>query len=219
MGLVRPPLRCWPYSSPSSKYLSKRNTFLDCQTSRWTCCCETMLLYSSHSSCKLPGVPWWSLSWSQLSSTWNAPGHPKSGWRGSVSVCPGFAQSTYVAGKRRYLSCTRANLNQLLDTEAMLCRFVAHVTIAGLSSSLGTFQWCSACRLRWASQRRVPPSSICPRRSQQEPCCLWEAQETADYPNHSLSKGCLGKWVGRLLLCPVPLGHVPVSLFWLFLDW
>ena len=216
---MRPPLRCWPYSSPSSKYLSKRNTFLNCQTLRWTCCCETMLLYSSHSSCKLPGVPWWSPSWSQrgrLLDIQSLDGEARSLFVQGLSHS---SQSTYVAGKRRYLSCTRANLNQLLDTEAMLCHFVAHVTIAGLSPSLGTFQWCSACGSRWASQRRVPPSSICPRRSQQEPCCLWEAQETADYPNHSLSKGCLGKWVGRLLLCPVPLGHVPVSLFWLFLDW
>ena len=120
----------WPYSSPSSRNLSERITFLACGMAQRMHCRETTLLYSPYSSCRPPGVPRWSQSWSQLfSSTQRAPDIQSLDSKARSLVVPGLSassRSTYAAGERRYLSfCTRANLNPLPVTEATHCQFVA----------------------------------------------------------------------------------------------
>ena len=131
---------CWSCSSPSSRYLSVRNTFPACRTARQMHCRKIMLCYFSHFSHRPPGFPRWSRSLSQpYSSTRRAPGYPKSGWRGSVSVCQGSLRqfSKHVCGWKEevpvLLRRGKPEPAPGLGGDALpLCRLVAHLATAGL---------------------------------------------------------------------------------------
>ena len=108
------------------------NTLPACGTAWWTRCREIMLHYFSHSFPRPPGVPRLGLCHpARLGGLLDV--QSLDGEAMSLFVQAASSQSSYAAGKRRYLLfCARANLNPLPATEATLCRFVAHLSTEGL---------------------------------------------------------------------------------------